>query len=220
MGEAPRITDFHIEAAIVDEHYEFHGTLTICILTLANGFKVTGESACAAPENFDVEVGRRIARANAKEKIWPLEGYRLRDALSDGDNHSIIISDRYVASVAHEANRALATYLGEAQSPWSVAPDWQVESALSGVHAVLRDPEIGPEASHDGWLAHKRAEGWRYGPVKDVEAKEHPCMVPYDRLPQEQQLKDALFLAVVKAMLAPLREVNGPPAIIHTRPEE
>lgn len=56
--------------------------LTFCVLVLRNGFTVTGESACASPENFDAEIGRKIARDNAKAKIWPLLGFRLRDRLS------------------------------------------------------------------------------------------------------------------------------------------
>lgn len=55
--------------------------LTFCVLVLQNGFTVTGESACASPENFDAEIGRKIARDNAKQKIWALEGYLLRDQL-------------------------------------------------------------------------------------------------------------------------------------------
>ena len=56
--------------------------LTFCVLVLRNGFTVTGESACASPENFDAEIGRRIARENAVAKIWPLLGFRLRDKIS------------------------------------------------------------------------------------------------------------------------------------------
>lgn len=60
------------------------GLLTFCVLLLRNGFTVTGESACASPENFDAEIGRKIARANAVQKIWPLMGYELRTKLSEG----------------------------------------------------------------------------------------------------------------------------------------
>lgn len=56
-------------------------TLTFCILTLENGFTVTGESACASPENFDAEIGKKIAYQNAREKIWQLEGYLLKEKL-------------------------------------------------------------------------------------------------------------------------------------------
>lgn len=81
---APRITPQRIEHVIVSDAYHvFPGTtLTVCCLTLQNGFTVTGESACASPENFDAELGRKIARANAKEKIWALEGYALRNQLA------------------------------------------------------------------------------------------------------------------------------------------
>ena len=57
--------------------------LTFCVLVLRNGFTVTGESACASPENFDAEIGRRIARENAMRKIWPLMGYELRSKLAE-----------------------------------------------------------------------------------------------------------------------------------------
>jgi hypothetical protein len=60
------------------------GCLTFCVLELRNGFTVTGESACASPENFDAEIGRKIARQNAVQKIWPLMGYELRSRLSPG----------------------------------------------------------------------------------------------------------------------------------------
>lgn len=56
--------------------------LTFCVLVLRNGFTVTGESACASPENFDADVGRKIARQNAVQKIWPLMGYELRSKLA------------------------------------------------------------------------------------------------------------------------------------------
>lgn len=81
---SPRITPNDIDAVIVAETYHiFEGTtFTICLLTLKNGFQVSGESACASPENFDVDIGRKIARENARNKIWSLEGYLLKDKLS------------------------------------------------------------------------------------------------------------------------------------------
>ena len=103
---APRVTPADIEANIASEYYftanhgvqgeylsrpgDFAGLpvptalhlLTFCVLVLRNGFTVTGESACASPENFDAEIGRKIARQKAIEKIWPLLGFRLRDRLA------------------------------------------------------------------------------------------------------------------------------------------
>lgn len=80
---APRITPERIEEVIVDEMYHvFKGTtFTSCLLVLENGFTVHGESACASPENFDPELGKKIARDNAKNEIWMLEGYNLRQKL-------------------------------------------------------------------------------------------------------------------------------------------
>jgi|SRR5271170_3226809 len=82
---APRITPARIDAVIAAEDYHvFPGTmLTVCCLTLANGFTVTGESACASPANFDAEIGRKIARTHARDKIWALEGYLLKQSLSE-----------------------------------------------------------------------------------------------------------------------------------------
>lgn len=63
--------------------------LTFCVLVLRNGFTVTGESACASPENFDAEIGRKIAKQNATQKIWPLMGYTLRQTLHDDLNKTL-----------------------------------------------------------------------------------------------------------------------------------
>jgi len=81
---APRLTPDHIDSCIVSEAYHVFPdtTLTVCALTLRNGFQVTGESAAASPANFDQDIGRKIARENARQKIWALEGYLLKDKLS------------------------------------------------------------------------------------------------------------------------------------------
>ena len=81
---APRLTPDLIDATIADEDFHvFEKTcLTVCCLTLQNGFTVTGESACASPENFNAEIGQKIARDNARNKIWMLEGYLLKDKLA------------------------------------------------------------------------------------------------------------------------------------------
>lgn len=81
---APRLTPDDIDALIVDEqYYVFPGTtLTVCCLTLENGYNVSGESAAISVENFNAEIGKAVARAEARDKIWALEGYRLRSALN------------------------------------------------------------------------------------------------------------------------------------------
>lgn len=116
---APRVTPAHIESLITSEHYftaadgvaglysakaqrypddlsvpPALNLLTFCVLVLKNGFTVTGESACASPENFDAEIGQKIARQNAVNKIWLLEGYLLKQKLSD--QHNLDNDDSYM----------------------------------------------------------------------------------------------------------------------------
>ena len=111
------------------------------------------------------------------------------------------MSDEWIAMVAHEINRAYCEATGDpSQVPWCEAPEWQRDSAIAGVRAALDNPSMTPEDSHKGWMAHKKAEGWVYGPRKDPEKKQHPCMVPYDQLPEHQRVKDYLFLAVVQKL--------------------
>jgi hypothetical protein len=81
-----------------------------------------------------------------------------------------------------------------------MAPDWQKNSAISGVLLHAGNKLAGPEASHESWMRQKELDGWVYGPAKDPEKKEHPCMVPFEQLPREQQAKDFIFRAIVHAM--------------------
>ena len=127
---APRITPADIEAAIIGEsyftaaeggigayhthgevyqgegdiHHDSLGLLTFCVLVLKNGFTVTGESACASPENFDAELGRKIARRNAVDKIWPLMGYELKSKLATEPKNHI---ERMQAELNQLAERLL-----------------------------------------------------------------------------------------------------------------
>ena len=103
------------------------------------------------------------------------------------------------ARAAHEANRAYCLALGDTSQPaWEDAPEWQRVSATKGVEGVWAGNT--PRQSHEGWLAEKVATGWRYGPVKNPEAKEHPCMVAYEELPTSQRVKDHIFVKVVRAV--------------------
>ncbi|MEC0139726.1 RyR domain-containing protein [Paenibacillus macerans] len=102
-----------------------------------------------------------------------------------------------IARICHEVNRAYCKSIGDdSQLAWDDAPEWQKESAVNGVHFHLAN-DTTPEQSHENWLKEKISTGWVYGPVKDPDKKEHPCMVPYDKLPIEQRTKDYLFKAVV-----------------------
>jgi hypothetical protein len=193
---APRLTPTMIDAVIVSEDYfVFPGTtLTICALRLRNGFLVTGESAAASPENFDPFIGRKIARENARRKIWQFEGYLLREKLS-------INNIEKIAETCHQANKSLCEAFGDgSQVDWKDAPQWQRHSAIAGVKFCIENPNAPPSANHDSWLAEKRRSGWVYGEVKDPEAKTHPCFVHYDELPADQKAKDHVFKAIVAAL--------------------
>lgn len=111
-----------------------------------------------------------------------------------------------IARLAHEVNRAYCASIGDgSQVSWEEAPEWQRHSAIAGVEFTLTNPGAPPSASHESWLKQKEADGWKYGPVKDAERKEHPCFVPYDQLPLDQRVKDYLFQGVVRACGAPRR---------------
>lgn len=106
-----------------------------------------------------------------------------------------------IAEVAHEVNRAYCRALGDYSQPsWADAPQWQRDSAIEGVHFHLRYQKAGPEASHESWWKQKQLDGWKYGPVKDPDKKEHPCCVPFEELSREQQAKDYIFRAIVHAI--------------------
>lgn len=105
------------------------------------------------------------------------------------------------ARAAHEANRAYCIAIGDnSQLAWEAAPDWQRSSAINGVTGVIAGNT--PEDSHKSWLAEKERTGWKFGPYKNPETKEHPCFVPYAELPAEQKQKDHVFVGVVKSMIA------------------
>lgn len=107
------------------------------------------------------------------------------------------------AQAAHEVNRAYCAALGDyTADPWAYAENSHKDSMIAGVRNSLENPN--PRASHAGWLRHKVIDGWKHGPVKDPEKKEHPCMVPYEKLPHAQKAKDFLFLCTVHAVLAAL----------------
>lgn len=107
-----------------------------------------------------------------------------------------------IAHVCHEANRAVQIEQADPSIP--VSPSWEDldeetrQSAVDGVQGVLDGNT--PEQSHQQWVNFKESYGWRLGTVKDEKLKVHPLLVPYAELPEEQKVKDALFVAIVKAL--------------------
>ena len=106
------------------------------------------------------------------------------------------------ARLAHEVNKAYCEAIGDrSQVDWDKAEDWQQRSAIEGVRAIEAGIIESPGDSHVSWMKQKVADGWVYGLKKDAEKKTHHCMVPFNQLPLDQQVKDHLFLRAVRFML-------------------
>ncbi len=109
---------------------------------------------------------------------------------------------KQIARVVHEANRALQIEQADPTIPvspvWAELDEETRQSAIDGVHHVMGGADA--ESSHENWVAFKLEHGWTLGPVKDEALKQHPLLVPYAELPASQQVKDALFGAIVRAL--------------------
>lgn len=118
------------------------------------------------------------------------------------DNSVVKMSkEETIARMCHATNKAWCELYGDdSQKDWNDAEQWQRDSAIKGVEFRINNPEEGKDAQHNAWMADKVADGWAYGEVKDGEKKTHPCIVPFDQLPEFQQKKDVLFCAIVDAL--------------------
>ena len=113
-----------------------------------------------------------------------------------------MLDTTHIAAICHEANRRYRAAVGEEPGPsWEDATQPQRDSCIAGVRAIRDNQMLSPEASHASWLERKLAEGWTPGPVKDERLRQHPCCVPYAKLPEEQRRKDLLFGAIVRALI-------------------
>lgn len=111
------------------------------------------------------------------------------------------MNNEQIAKVCHEANKAYCESIEDnSQKSWEEADQWQRDSAIKGVEFCKSNPEAPASANHDSWLEEKKRTGWKYGAIKNVEAKEHPCFVSYEELPKEQQTKDQLFKVIVSTL--------------------
>lgn len=106
-----------------------------------------------------------------------------------------------IAKISYQVNRAYCESLGDFSfGPWEDAPEWQRAANRAGVNFHLSNPDEPARRSHESWAAQKIADGWSYGPVKDPDKKRHPCLVPFEQLPKDQQAKDFIFKAVVESL--------------------
>lgn len=111
------------------------------------------------------------------------------------------LKEMYIAKACHEANRIWCQANDDdSQKHWDEAEQWQRDSAISGVKFRINNSDAGNDAQHNSWMKEKVDAGWVYGEVKDAEKKTHPCIVPFDELPEFQRKKDALFCAIVDAL--------------------
>lgn len=118
-----------------------------------------------------------------------------------------------IAALAHEVNRLYCSLFmnDKSHEPWETAPEWQRESARNGVKFQAEKKKFrnyrSNEESHNNWLTEKLKDGWTYGKTKDAEKKQHPCLLPYDKLPLNQKVKDSLFTAVVTRLISAERGI-------------
>jgi hypothetical protein len=113
------------------------------------------------------------------------------------------LSIKKIAKTCHEVNKVYCESIGDyTQVPWEKAPQWQKDSAIDGVTYLFKNPEATSEQIHENWMKDKKTDGWRFGIVKDADAKTHPCLIPYNFLPLEQRVKDKLFISIVKSFLS------------------
>lgn len=112
------------------------------------------------------------------------------------------MSPLMIAAVCHEANRRLTLIVGDVpvQAPWEECGDDMQQSSVRGVEFALANPDASPSAQHDAWMKERIEQGWVVGPVKNVELKQHPALVPYRDLPEGVQRKDKLFKSIVTAL--------------------
>jgi len=107
-----------------------------------------------------------------------------------------------IAKVVHEANKAYCEAIDDhSQDVWEVTPENIKQSAMEGVEFLRENPDKTPKDMHDNWLAFKKKEGWKFGENKSVMRKTHPCMIDYKDLPEEQKVKDRLFINIVTVLL-------------------
>ena len=107
-----------------------------------------------------------------------------------------------IAKVCFESIKSYCETINDGieHKPWAQAPDWVKECFVRGVKFYLANPAATEEDCHDDWLLDRRTRGWKWGPKKIVALKESPYITTYDKLPEEQKIKNKLFLAIVEAL--------------------
>lgn len=111
------------------------------------------------------------------------------------------LTHEQIAELCHTINRFYSQLIGDPMQPrWEDMPEDIRKGVISAVYMVLNEPDMTPRAQHEAWCDAKVREGFVYGPVKDLENRTHPLLIPYDQLPKEQQAKDSLFMGTINAL--------------------
>lgn len=176
------------------EYQKMGDTVMVCNLILKNGFNVSEAESCVDPAAFDEELGKKYSYEKAFNAVYPYAAFLMKQQQYEA-------TDRVekIARLCHEVNRAYCEGNGDYScQPWENSSEQIKESARISVKAKL-EQDLTPEDQHALWCNTKRAQGWKTGPVKDEQAKTHPCLVPYSLLPVNQRVKDYLFGAVVSS---------------------
>ncbi|AGO47944.1 RyR domain containing protein [Cellulophaga phage phi40:1] len=142
---------------------------------------------------------KTTAATKAEDKVEASHKAKLKEVDNTPEK---LESDRLsnIAKTCHEVNRAYCEGHNDmSQAPWEEVPDNIKNSAIDGVKFALANPKATSKSMHDNWLAFKIEDGWVYGETKDIEKKEHNCLVAYEELPLAQRVKDSLFLTVVRS---------------------
>jgi len=222
----PYISHKRVEAARIEGVSDDAMTLTVLADGVSTYIHLTPEMIA----RYKPQVGDYLVRyaRDGYEAISPRavfedgyspvrDGIRIFDTIPETNPHDPAENAEYtaivnIARICHEANRAYCVSLGDHSQPsWGDAPAWQQAYAMEGVRFNRANPDAPASASHESWLAQAAEDGWTYGPEKNIELKQHPCLAPYAKLPPEQQRKDALFKAIVNTMSAPSEAKEAAP---------
>jgi len=184
-----------------DHHFNYHTrTFYQDILRLTDVFHITAALKFLKSENHipEIEYLNRLLEKIINKR----ENKNLNERTINKRRIKMNMNIIDIAKVAHEANKAYCQTIGDHSQPvWERASEEHKESYINGVANILQNPNLPNSIGHESWLQEKLSKGWVYGEFKDEEKKTHPCIVPYGDLPKEQQAKDALFGAVVRALL-------------------
>lgn len=112
------------------------------------------------------------------------------------------MTNQDIAKGCYEANRLYCKSIGDNSQPeWDKAESWQKISVLNGVDFVLANPDATASESHENWVKEKMLNGWKWGEKKNAATKEHPCLQAFGKLPEDQKIKDEIFMAVAKQLI-------------------